>query len=110
MLIGLYYNITLAIELRLWVDNLSHDGCERDDLNDDCSFTLFLEPFSGLIPASIIQEFSWMTVKIFEHLEFNFWTNQSRESLVSKLWGTNELTFHLNYYASKMEFLLQDEL
>ena len=45
MLIGLYYNITLAIELRLWVDNLSHGGCERDDPNDDGSFTLFFKTF-----------------------------------------------------------------
>ena len=59
------YTIILHFQLnwRWWVDNLSQGGCDRDDLNDDGQFTIFFLPFSGIISASIIQEFSGMTVQ-----------------------------------------------
>ncbi|KNZ48196.1 hypothetical protein VP01_5842g1 [Puccinia sorghi] len=67
---------------RWWFDNISHGGC---DLNNS-PFTLFFSLFRIYLSfniSRIVRHDS--TKKKFKHLEFNSWTSQSRESLVSKL-------------------------
>ena len=108
----LEYTIILHWKLkwRWWVDNLSHGGCDRDDMNDDSPFTLFFYPFQESSQLQSFKTFQGWMYKRFKQPEFNFLTNQSRESVFSILWGTNLITFNLSYFASKMKFLLQDTL
>ncbi|KNZ60094.1 hypothetical protein VP01_160g2 [Puccinia sorghi] len=46
--------------------------------------------------------------KLFKHLDFNSWTSQSRESLVTKLYGANGINLNLIHFASKMKVLMKN--
>ena len=79
-------------------------------MNDDSPFTLFFYPFQESSQLQSFKTFQGWMYKRFKQPEFNFLTNQSRESVFSTLWGKNLITFNLSYFASKMKFLLQDTL